>query len=150
MSNNDDWVCLSCVKCLDLVDIIIIITILVLLYVAIKTESYDRTCPEGPLTTDISLCREGNGKAYNQAIPQDDDTPEMIKLRILRGAESLVKHVRWRMIYIGAVIIAFLVTALILPCWNWKHLMLILILSFVVMYGISNFNDFHHYNHVKA
>lgn len=134
---------------LDWVDIVIIVTIVILLFLAIRTESYDLTCPEGPNTVDMSVCREGNGKAYNDAIPQDSDDRYESRERIIRGARSITTHVRWRMIFIASTILAGLITALILPAWNWRLLFLILILSFVVMYGVSNFVDYHHYNYVR-
>ena len=130
---------------------IIVLGILVIsLKHIISTEKYDILCPDGPLTKNKNLCKEGNGKTYNKAIPNKHDSLNTLISKISIACKAIRKDVIWRKLVITSSISLFLIFSIVMRrIPTIYEIVGMLLIMTTVGYGLNNFYNYHHYSHIE-
>lgn len=119
-----------------IITVVIYISLLVAVLFASKSEYEDLYCPH----PGSDVCYYGNGAAYSQGIPNDEDTQEELleKLQIIGRYDSY--SVKWRSCFIFAIIAGFLVAFLVLQRLpNGPELLLAVLTIYLLLYLMTEF-----------
>ena len=131
--------------------ILIFIFIACLAVYVLKTEKKDLTCPQGPLTKDTSLCREGNGKTYHQAIPSVKDSTITLLKKIKIAALAGRKDVYWRRAFIVACLCTLFIYLTVIRCVpSVSDAVLMIFIITIFMYVTNSLYNYHHYGHIEG
>lgn len=116
----------------------------------VPSEFEDMRCPDGPDTTNKSLCKEGNGKLWAKYKHLNDDSVKSSLDKISELNKNYGKFIAWRRYLFSAVIasiLIFFITQRTLP--NGFELLGSSIVIFIVFYMLMNYYRVHHDKYIE-
>lgn len=145
-----DQICSSFMDSSNLVAILVFIILGCLFVYIIKLEQRDIRCPQGLDTTNLSLCKDGNGKNYHKAKPEIGDSVSTLLNKIKISATAGRKDVIWRRAFIIGCICTigiFLICFRSIP--SVPQVVTIIIIITMTVYVLHSYFDYHHYFHIE-
>lgn len=133
-----------------IINIFAYILLALLLTFAISEEKRDLFCPDGCTSWDSNLCKDGNGKYYNDGKITNTDsvTDTLEKIAYLTDTDD--RTVKWRRSIIISIIIVIAISIMILNrVPTGSELFLYTGIIFIGIYSSFSFYEFHYYKYPK-
>ena len=102
---------------------------------AVKSERQDLYCP----SPNCDACYKGNGAAYAQGIPTDQDTKEELLEKLKISCRYDINSVTWRRCLIFAILTGFIVALFLKGVPSGAHLLLAVFTIYLISYLMCEF-----------